>query len=351
MAELKHRLLGTAIRLLKYTAAYRICRPFYSGMGIILALHRVVPQENQPRIKASSRIEITADFLMKLIEFFQGKGYEIISLDTLHARLTEKKQGHPFVCFTFDDGYVDAHEIIYPIFKKYQAPFAVYVVTSFAERKAVLWWYMLESLVLSHNSLEFTYRHQHHELDTSTHDKKEEAFSRIRNLFMDTPQETLTEEVETFFAPWTISAEDYAEQQMNWAQVIELSNDPLVTIGAHTIHHYNLRQLTAEQVRQEIEESKKILETKTGHPVHHFAYPFGSRTEAGAREFAIAAGCGFKTAVTIREGAVFPGHRDHLECLPRIEITGRYQDITLVDMRRCGAVSILRNGLKRIVTV
>ncbi len=351
MAELKHKLLGTAIRLLKYTAAYRLCCPFYSGMGIILALHRVLPPANQPRIKASSRIEITTDFLIELIEFFQGKGYEIISLDVLHARLTEEKHGPPFACFTFDDGYTDACEFIYPIFKKYQAPFAVYAVTSFAERKAILWWYMLESLVLAHNSLEFTYRQQHHVLDTSTHDKKEDAFSRIRDLFMDTPQETLAEEVETFFAQWAIASEDYADRQMSWAQVIELSSDPLVTIGAHTIHHYNLRQLTAEQVRQEIKGSKTILETKTGNPVHHFAYPFGSRTEAGAREFAIAAGCGFKTAVTIREGAVFPGHSDHLECLPRIEITGRYQDITLVDMRRCGAISILRNGLKRIVTV
>jgi len=115
------------------------------------------------------------------------------------------------------------------------------------------------------------------------------------------------------------------------------------------VNHLKLNQLSPNEVYKEIKDSKTQLENKTGQQVNHFSYPFGGADEAGKREFKIARKCGFHTMTTVREGAIFQAHQHYLECLPRLEITGRHQDLTLVDMRLCGIVTLLRNGFSRII--
>ena len=42
----------------------------------------------------------------------------------------------PFACFTFDDGYRDNREHAYPVFKRLNLPFAIYIPTAYAEGRA-----------------------------------------------------------------------------------------------------------------------------------------------------------------------------------------------------------------------
>lgn len=350
MNAMKHRVLKLGVGLLHHIKLHRLLCPFLRGEGVILVLHRVVPDQGHPRINANSRIEITPQFLEQLIEFFLHLNYEFVSLDTVYERLAGAPSDRPFVCFTFDDGYTDAFEVIYPIFKKYQFPYAVYVITDFPDQKSVLWWYMLEDLVLKHDPVQFRFAGKDYNIKTTGPEDKEAAYDTIRRIILSVPQEQMAGALDAIFAAYQINPQQYTNQQMTWDQVSELADDPLVTIGAHTVHHHNLKQLTADQVRWEIQTSKEKMEEKLGCPVHHFAYPFGSRDEVGTREFSLAAESGFRTMTTVREGNIFSAHRHHLECLPRVEITGRHQDLTLVDLRRCGLISLIRNRFKRVVT-
>ncbi len=348
--SIKHTFLRSVLTFCKYTKAHRLLKPVWGGSGVILVLHRTLPADNKPRIRANSRIETSPEFLEELILFFKNSNYEIISLDELYENQAANKRGAPFVCFTFDDGYTDAYEIIYPIFRKYQAPFAVYVTTSFPDRTAIPWWYMLEDLILKNERISFTFSEKKYSFKTLETGEKENAYNIIRDLILTIPHNELQDRLETVFTSHGIAVRDYDKLQMNWQQIRELSNDPLVTIGAHTVHHLNLSKLPLQKVREEILGSKLIIEQKTGNLVDHFAYPFGSRVEVGRREFDVAAECGFKTMTTVREGCIFPAHRNYTECLPRVEITGRYQDLTLVDMRCCGFAALVRNGWQRLVT-
>ena len=346
----RHRLLKICLGLLKYTKMHRLLCPVFMGNGVILVLHRVVPERSTPRISANSRIEITPQFLCRLIDFFLEQGYDVVSLDAVYAGLTGTKAERPFVCFTFDDGYADVYDTVQPIFAQYRLPYAVYVISDFPDRKCILWWYMLEDLVLARDHIQFSYHEQVYSFKTTGQANKESAYGAIRELFLAVPSGGMDELVAAVFSPCSIFSHDYDDQQMSWEQVIELAGDPLVTVGAHTVHHYRLNRLTAEDVRREIVKGRKRLEEKIKVPVRHFAYPFGSRDEAGSREFALAAECGFHTMTTVREGVIHPEHCRYLSCLPRVEITGRHQDLTLVDLRRCGLVGLLRNRLQRVVT-
>jgi len=53
------------------------------------------------------------------------------------------------------------------------------------------------------------------------------------------------------------------------------AEDPLVTIGSHTMNHPDLRASEDGALRFELEESRRFLEAQLATPVDYFAYPFG----------------------------------------------------------------------------
>lgn len=81
---------------------------------------------------------------------------------------------------------------------------------------------------------------------------------------------------------------------LNKYQIKELDNDPLCTIGAHTVSHPMLCRV--KNSREEIRESKEILEKLLGHPVHYFAYPFGQPSSVSSKTIRLAREAGFDAA-------------------------------------------------------
>src|SRR5262249_16951242 len=72
---------------------------------------------------------------------------DLVSLDEMWRRLSESDVGRRFVTLTIDDGYRDTLQWAYPVFKKHDVPFAVYIPTSFPDRLGELWWLVLEAVV------------------------------------------------------------------------------------------------------------------------------------------------------------------------------------------------------------
>jgi len=67
---------------------------------------------------------------------------------------------------------------------------------------------------------------------------------------------------------------------LNWEQLREMAKDPLVTIASHSVSHKVMESLTPEQLLQETQESKRILEAELGIPIHYFTYPEGKYDQA-----------------------------------------------------------------------
>jgi len=58
-------------------------------------------------------------------------------------------------------------------------------------------------------------------------------------------------------------------------QLTELAEDPLFSIGSHTMRHPFLTRLSPQEQIEELTRSKTKLETLTGRPVLALAYPYG----------------------------------------------------------------------------
>jgi len=122
-----------------------------------------------------------------------------------------------------------------------------------------------------------------------------------------------------FLVPtWIEGAEAPAGRKLvTWEQVREMSRNG-ISIGAHTLSHRSLKQLSPEEVRRELVASKAQLEEKLGQPVRAFAYPYGAVRDFDASIARLVAESGYACAVTTLSGSNRPGK--NLYTLHRTEI-------------------------------
>ena len=345
------KVISYAAPVLSGLKTHALLKPYYAGLGHILMFHRVIPPENRPRIHNHQSLEISPEQFENVLRFFLNRGYVCYSLDELHERMLAQEFDRPFFVITFDDGYRDNYEHAFPILKKYKLDFTIYLITDFINRKAILWWYLLEDLVLKEDKVKFELEGQQHEFLCRNRKEKEQAFSDIRRLINSHYKlEGFRKQLEQIFDPYGIDIYAYTERlAMNWKEVLQLSREQGGIIGAHTVSHPPLLQVSADQLEEEINLSRRIIEDRIERPVMHFAYPYGKKTEASLREFDFVRTHGFKTATTTRMGNIFPEHKDYMECLPRLSINRVTTDHVL-NLQTSGMLPLIVHKGKKIIT-
>jgi len=297
-------------------------RQHYSGIATIFMLHRV-DKIDKNKIHANENMKISPEFLEKFILEAKQYGYEFISLDELQQLLSGNKNTRKKLVITMDDGYVDNFTQAYPIFKKLQIPFTVYITTSFPEQNAILWWYVLEDLLHAHSHIElsdgshYTY---------SNADEKNKTFLKIRKKILNLDQTDLLNNLNQLFSKYKVDwNEKTQELAMSWEQIKLLSQSSLTTIGGHTKNHYAFNKISHELILQEITDANALIHQQTGKIVEHFAFPFGSIHEVEQKQIELVKTFDFKTAVTTRRGNIFKQHKDYLYCLPRVMLTESFE--------------------------
>ena len=314
-----------------HVVRYVPARPNYdifNGITIFM-LHRVSDWE-KGHLFSNENMKITPKKLDEFLSYLESRNVQFYSLEDVAKQKVPIQQGKGGIIFTMDDGYKDNLSEALPIFKRHNIPFAIFVTTDFPDKKAILWWYALEDLILAHDSLSLSNGKTY---SCSTPEEKEKAFLEIRREILGLSQANLLQELNSLFegyhVDWQSKNNDLC---LSWEDIVSLKKEPLVTIGAHTAHHSNLKQLkTKDDVRKEVGNGIEVLKDRAGINASVFAYPFGSTNEVSSRE--IEELCQFSnidcaclsyggTVSTVPDGKM-------LKCLPRIMLTEDFIDRTV----------------------
>jgi peptidoglycan/xylan/chitin deacetylase (PgdA/CDA1 family) len=348
LAGLRQSIIRGGLESLYFSGAHLALKPFVSGVGAILTLHHVRPPRPD-RFQPNRILEVTPRFFARVITLLRRSGLDLVSLDEMHRRLTERDFRRRFICLTFDDGYRDILQFAYPVLKDAGIPFAVYVATSFADRLGELWWLALEAVIARNDRIGLAIEGSNQTFDCGTLAEKRALYDELYWWLRGRPTDAeLRAILRNLASVYKVDVAAFCKELcMSWAELAELAADPLVTIGAHTVNHPMLAKVPAETVRSEMDLSRSVIEAAIGVRPQHLSYPVGDRTSAGAREFAIAAALGFKTAVTTRPGVLFAEHRDHLTVLPRISLNGEFQHLRYVRVLLSGSATAIWNGFRR----
>jgi peptidoglycan/xylan/chitin deacetylase (PgdA/CDA1 family) len=349
MKQLRNHVIRAGLGALYFTGAHFLLRPIFAGVGAIFMLHHVRPRRDA-EFQPNRHLEVAPEFLRAMLSHLKSRDIDIITMDEVHQRLVERNFSRRFACFTLDDGYRDNRDFALPVMREFDAPLTVYVASDFAEGCGRLWWIALEMAIARASSIEAKIGDVATRLDTSTPAAKQAAFDRLHDWLRGLPGEhDILREISALCARHGVDETAICpEFCMSWDELKSFADDPLVTIGAHTITHCNLARQTEETASHEMATSRARIESALARPVLHLAYPYGDKIAAGPREFALARSAGFKTAVTTRPGMIFPESAGHLTALQRVSLNGNYQEARILPVLTSGAATAMWNGFRRI---
>lgn len=235
---------------------------------LILVYHGVVDSPNH----AVSVGPIALRQFEQHLQYFK-RHFEVVSQEKIFAMYRESyRPQKKTIALTFDDGYANNFNRVYPLLKKYHFPATMYVISSGLVVGGMITWYDYLDFVKD---------------DLDVRQLHKGKFSNIEELKRYVQTINYAQRQQLFAAIATqVDIKIYKKQNpeehwklMNSAQVRELSNSGLIEIAAHSHTHPNLGEIKPEDAKEEITQSKAILEEVLQKEVRSIAFPDGSYTE------------------------------------------------------------------------
>jgi peptidoglycan/xylan/chitin deacetylase (PgdA/CDA1 family) len=235
--------------------------------------------------------------------------YQPISLRTFVETLTEG-QSLPTnaVVITVDDGYRDFYLYGYPVFREFEIPSTIFLVTDFIDRKCWLWWdriaWAFQESPLDSVSLEWcdgVSRVFSLETDNERLNSVQTLNRSLTNLptadrlkILESIPRFLQVDIPVFPPP--------KYESVTWTEAKEMANNG-VELGSHTRTHPILSHINDPQtLADEIQGSKSKIEKEVGGEVIHFCYPNGSAVDFNSETVNAVKRSGFLSAVTTERG-------------------------------------------------
>jgi len=260
----------------------------------ILAYHRIAAPENDPYFLC-----VTPEHFAYHLEVLAQRA-SFTTLDNIEKRAPHRRR----VIITFDDGYADNLHAALPLAERFGVPFTTFITSGGVG--GTFWWSRLATLMSGRDESEVEFS-----LDVGPAPLK----VRLRGRDCWRRAERAVHERLRLLTPAQIDiALDSLEMTLGGpratnesraltpAELVELSEHPLITIGAHTVDHRRLAGSSPDSQLESISKSKSELEAFTGRPVKHFAYPYGGIDDFDQASVRAVESAGFTTACTAIDG-------------------------------------------------
>ncbi|WP_051979067.1 polysaccharide deacetylase family protein [Edaphobacter aggregans] len=297
----------------------------------ILMYHRVIALEQDPWDLA-----VSPETFERQLAYLKSHR-TAMPLDQLVEGLRNGNLPRNAVAITFDDGYRDNLVHAKPLLKRYHLPATLFLATGWVGSSVPFWWDELAGWTLqSRQAVDYTVLVSNETFslrwgvpETADIDGKwrasgepqtarQRAYLGLWRKLRDVSQAERVRVMASVRGTFG-GVHNSLSLPMNHADVQELTQDGLITLGAHTIHHPALTTLTAEDCREEILASTQQCRMMTGVETSLFAYPYGDMND-GVRN--IVAGSGFASACSTRSAHINVAREDRYE-LPRFAVLNR----------------------------
>ena len=323
-----------------------LVRALSRSRGVIFTLHRVLPAPPAD-FSPNYILQVSPQYLEYVIIRVRELGFDIVSMDEAVERIRKPEGGRKFVVFSFDDAYKDNLEYALPVLRRHDCPFILYVPTAFVDGVGDIWWQALEDVIAGQEAI--SYKQEDGEIiyeETGTVRQKYQVYTKLYWRMRNMPEDERSSFMTEFTRNYGLDMNEHCRELiMTWKQLQTFVDEPLCTIGAHTVHHMELAKLDEGRARQEIAQSIQVINSQFGFEPVHLSYPIGRGRSAGPREYEMARELGLSSAVTTRPGAIYYRHKKQLTSLPRISLNGRFQKRRYVEVLATGPIFSMFSGI------
>lgn len=184
-------------------------------------------------------------------------------VEVLRDSRTSKRSG--LVALTFDDGFRNHCDVVYPILRRRSIPATFFVCADLVGTEGTIWTWEIQARLHRLSS----------EQKLSLVGSVDDPIQWMKTLPV-VKREQLVQEIVALDPDFQLtSREEDQFALMSWDQLASL-DEQLITVGAHTLTHIDLTRATDSRLERELGAGRRRLEDRLGRPVEHFCYPNGN---------------------------------------------------------------------------
>lgn len=212
-----------------------------------------------------------------------------------------KPTGKLKLAVTFDDGWSDNAESVYPIARQFHVPLVIFIVPE-KTGAALPFWPERTAAALDR-------------VPSVNGSRRAASIGRAIEELKALPAMERESRISQMIGSGTLEPSAAVDKTMTWDQIVKLHAGG-VTLGSHTSTHEILTMVPPAQAEQEIVSSRKAIQQKLGGSCHLFSYPNGDYSEQ-VRE--LVARAGYKFAFLNQEPGVWTRDCDPF-LIPRVNV-------------------------------
>jgi peptidoglycan/xylan/chitin deacetylase (PgdA/CDA1 family) len=251
----------------------RVLETYRSRPGILIINHHRVGDASRSRFDREV-FSATPEGLDMQIKYFKRhlhvvSGDELEELVSGRTRLTRMH-----VAITFDDGYLDNYTTAFDVLRANEATAAFFIVPGYVGTSYVPWWDEIAYLVRYTHKSQITLKSPS-PLTVNLGPDREAAIHTVLRHYKQPGNRSGDQLMEELRAEAECALPEPKRRFLSWEEAKEMRSAGMV-IGSHTQSHRILGQISPEQQRWEMEESKRQIEQNIGSPISTLAYPVGT---------------------------------------------------------------------------
>ena len=233
----------------------------------------VVSDESMPHVRHLYPVVPTTEFEAAL--GYLKNNFPFVSCQQLHAHIFEGARLPPnAVHISFDDGYTECFNIVRPLLLKYKIPCTFFLTTDLIDNP-ILFYRNKQSLSIERiNALDFNLQSSIINNLPSAHDPHPSTLPEFISWFKDLrlPDEPLIDEIcRAIDVDWQ-SFLAKKQPYLTTGQIQQMHTEGF-TMGAHTLSHRKLVDLSSDEIETEITQSCQIVGSITGQEIVPFSFP------------------------------------------------------------------------------
>lgn len=297
----------------------------------ILVYHRIGPMTDK-----WSNDSLHPKLFEEQIDYL-SKNFGIISLNNLCEMITKGTIPKKAVVITFDDGYKDNYEIAFPILKEYNVSATIFLATGAIEQKKLFWWDLV-NYALFHTDIESIEIEDIGTYKLSSDEEKTKAGLNIQEKLkkMDNNKKSYLINELLNLTDVHIPEKLGKKYVLSWKEIKKMNKNG-IEFGAHTVNHPILTNVSHDEAKWEIINSKNSIEENLGTDIKLFAYPNGDFNDEIS---ALVKSLGFNSSVSVYPMRPINNSINELYQLNRIN--ANLKDFNIFKLYLCGFRGDLR---------
>lgn len=263
--------LSEVFGMLKINEAIKFMRGYLSNDLTIVAYHRICDIDD---VNDRELVSATVDDFDWQISYIK-KHYTPLTFEQVIGQLVSgnKLPGNSVVV-TFDDGFADNYLNAYPILKKHAVPATFFIATSYIGSNETFWFNFLSRMLMHRPGESFEIQSHEYQIPEDI-DQRLNQVPVILDVCKQVQNIKRLEILKDIQTQLNYSDKcDILAKPMTWDNIREMCENGM-EIGSHTVTHPILSQLTPEEIRVEIHDSKNEIEKQLDREIHTISYPEG----------------------------------------------------------------------------